>query len=159
MSFQFLTDPEQAICEQFCGTRSFTYGQGYHYDCKICKQKAFTTIDDKSGMKPYINHLRNAKCEPFRESVRALRMADRECISICPLNEETAAYKERCEQLAFYLRLAIAELDRLGSVVGRDAGMRDLAKQQTTSSRMTLTAVSTSSAVTRQVSEAWSKVG
>lgn len=158
MSFQFLTDPEQAIFEQFCGARRYAGGRAHYAECKICKQNVSSTIDDKTGSKSYINHLRNAECIPFRESVRALRMADREGISICPLNEGTAAYKERCEQLAFYLRLAVDELDRLGSVVGRDARMRELAKQQTTSSRMTLTAVSTS-AVTKQVSEAWSKVG
>jgi hypothetical protein len=140
MSFKFLTDPDQSISERFFGTTNIPE----RHSCKICGGYVDTLAKD--GIKPLMKHLRDAECKGFRESVRALRMADNEGTELCPLNTATTAYKERCTQLEISLRLAVRELDQLGSPLAKDPTMRQLVQPQAS---MRLASVSTSTSISQ----------
>jgi hypothetical protein len=129
-----------SISEGFFGPTNMI---GRH-SCKICG--GYVDTSAKDGIKSLMKHLRDAECKGFRESVRALRMADSEGTELCLLNTATTAYKERCTQLEKYLRLAVRELDQLGSPLAKDPTMRQLVQPQAS---MRLASVSTSTTISQ----------
>lgn len=151
MSFNSFLDPNRAICE-----RIFKY-YGYYnedrphsYTCSLCSETVRTP--EKDDWQLMLAHLRDAKCTQFREAVLALKTADSSGIELCPLNVTVNAFKERSTQLEFHLRMALTELERLGSPLAMDASMRQLSQPR---SSVMMATVSTSTMISKT---AWSGV-